>query len=80
TVTLNTIKLPILKVFQFSQDTKIADLMICFSKGKKRNFKKSLENQVTFQQYLKSYTLQDFSSLRVKIGIIQKLFSDGSLE
>src|SRR4051794_8985673 len=65
TVTLDTMKLPILEVFQFSQDTKMADLTLRFSKGKERHCELGLEDEITFRRYLKFCALQGFSSLKV---------------
>src|SRR6185295_3850336 len=78
TVTVDALKLAILKIFQFP--TKPVDLTLRFRKGEEKNGERfGLENDATFRQYLKSCTLQGFLSLKVQIDTMQKPFSDWKL-
>ena len=80
TVTLDFMKLAILKVLPFPQDTKPEDLTLRFGKAEKKNCEElDLENNATFRQYLKSCAFQGFLTLKVQIDTVQKPFSDWKL-
>ncbi|CAG8629236.1 41543_t:CDS:2 [Gigaspora margarita] len=80
TVTLDSIKLAILKALPFLQDTKPEDLTLRFGKAEEKNCEKlDLEDDATFRQYLKSCALQRFLMLKVQIDTVQKPFSDWKL-
>jgi hypothetical protein len=80
TVTLDTIRLPFHKVFQFPHDTKPRDLILCFSKVKERNYTEfGSEDDAAFRQYLEACALQGLLSFKVQIGTVQKPFSDWKL-
>ncbi|RIB21300.1 hypothetical protein C2G38_1112978 [Gigaspora rosea] len=80
TVTLDSMKLAILKVLPFPQDTKPEDLTLRFGKAVEKNCEElGLEDDATFRQYLKSCALQGFLTLKVQIDTVQKPFSDWKL-
>jgi len=73
-------KLSILKVLPFPQDTKPEDLTLRFAKADEKNCEElSLEDDTTFRQYLKSCAVQAFFTLKVQIDTVQKPFSDWKL-
>ncbi|CAG8532766.1 6905_t:CDS:2 [Ambispora leptoticha] len=81
TVTLDTMKLSILKVLPFPQDTKPDDLTLRFAKADEKNCEElGLEDDATFRQYLKSCAVQAFFTLKVQIDTVQKPFSDWKLD
>src|SRR6185312_13356320 len=80
TVMLDSIKLPILKVLPFPQDTKPEDLTLHFTKADEKNCEElGLEDDATFQQYLKSCAMQVSLTLKVQIDTVQKPFSNWKL-
>ncbi|CAG8605305.1 5945_t:CDS:2, partial [Acaulospora morrowiae] len=80
TVTLDTMKLSILEVLPFPQDTKPEDLTLRFAKADEKNCEElGLGDDATFQQYLKSCAVQASFTLKVQIDTVQKPFSDWKL-